>query len=227
MTPSADHQASSGYPRRGLLAGVGLIALAGTAAFVLTAHTPAQPLDRPISVVTTWSPSPPLTSSALTTPPQTETGPGSTLAADLEPPPEAMPPTAAELPPLGSAQMADPEAVATRFLVTYASFAATEDPAGVDARLAEYTTPSLADELRRDSSAAAALDDLRARNVAFGGEVVDIDVSERSETRTIVAAVVQHTTAVDGVVDPEFSLVPYTVTLVPSGTRWLVAGFTQ
>jgi hypothetical protein len=39
--------------------------------------------------------------------------------------------------------------------------------------------------------------------------------------------VVEHTTAVDGVVDPDFDLAPYTVTLVPSESGWLVAGLSQ
>ncbi len=131
------------------------------------------------------------------------------------------------LPALTPAEAADPEAVAARFLVTYAAFDADEDPAAHKARLADFTTPALADELSRNSSASAALEDLRARNVGFAGEVVEINVSERSESRTIVAAVVEHTTAVGGVADPDFDLVPYTLTLVPSGSTWLVAGFTQ
>lgn len=117
--------------------------------------------------------------------------------------------------------------MAGRFLVTYANFDANEDPAAHHARLAEFATPALADELRRNSSASAALDDLRARHVEFAGQVVEIAVSDRSQSRTVVAAVVEHTTAVDGVVDPEFRLVPYTVTLVASEQGWLVAGFSQ
>ena len=147
--------------------------------------------------------------------------------AALEPPPDTLPPSSDSLPALSPAQAADPEAVAARFLVTYATFAAVEEPAAHHAPLAEFTTPALADELRRNSSASAALDDLRARNVEFAGQVVEIAVSERSQSGTVVSAVVEHTIAVDGVVDPEFRLTPYTVTLVPSERGWVVAGFSQ
>jgi hypothetical protein len=201
----------------------------GTAAaaglFVLAADGGSQSRPRPDSVVTPWSPAPPLTSTVAASP---ASAPSPDPPADvaLEPPPEAPPPGPGALPALTAAQAADPEAVAARFLVTYATFDAGEDPAAVDARLAEFATPSLAEELQRDSSGSAALEELRARNVAFTGEVVEISTSERSGSRAIVVAVVEHTTVVDGVVDPEFRLVPYTVTLVPSRLRWLVAGLT-
>jgi hypothetical protein len=201
----------------------------GTAAaaglFVLAADGGSQSRPRPGSVVTTWSPAPLLTSTVATSPAPAPS-PDPPAAVALEPPPEAPPPGPGALPALTTAQAADPEAVAARFLVTYASFDAGEDPAAVDARLAELATPSLAEELQRDSSASAALEDLWARNVAFAGEVVEISTSERSRSRAIVVAVVEHTTVVDGVVDPEFRLLPYTLTLVPFGPRWLVAGLT-
>jgi hypothetical protein len=57
--------------------------------------------------------------------------------------------------------------------------------------------------------------------------VVDLTVSERSEARVSVDAAVEHTTAVDGVVEPDFRIAAYTLTLVPSGTGWLIAGLTQ
>ncbi|MGI8709700.1 MAG: hypothetical protein ACR2LA_01710 [Acidimicrobiales bacterium] len=117
--------------------------------------------------------------------------------------------------------------MAERFLVTYANFDPSADPRGLEARLGELTTPALAEELRRDSSASAALDDLRRRNVAFVGQVVDISVSERSDTRAVVVAVVEHTTVVDDVAQPDFRLVPYTLTLMPAGSGWVVAGLAQ
>ncbi len=209
--------------QRGVLIAAGTAAAAGL--FVLAAGGGSQPRPRPVSVVTTWSPAPLLTSTVATSP-APAASPDPPADAALEPPPEAPTPGLAGLPALTTAQAADPEAVAARFLVTYATFDAGVDPAAVDARLAELATPSLAEELQRDSSASAALEDLRARNVAFAGEVVEISTSERSGFRAIVVAVVEHTTVVDGVVDPEFRLVPYTVTLVPSGPRWLVAGLT-
>lgn len=183
---------------------------------------------KPASVVTSWSPCPPLTSTVVTTPSPSAAS-SSTIAADapLEPLPDTLPPSPEGLPALTPAQTADPQAVAARFLVTYASFGSHEDPAALGARLAQFTTPSLAEELQRNSSASAALEDLQAGNVAFGGEVVEISVSERSDSRAVVVAVVEHTTAVNGVVDPEFHLVPYTVTLVPSRPGWLVAGLSQ
>jgi hypothetical protein len=193
--------------------------------FVLAADGGSQSRPRPDSVVTTWSPAPPLASTVATSLAPAPS-PDPPAGAALEPAPEAPPPGPDALPALTAAQAADPEAVAARFLVTYATFDAGEDPAAVDARLAELATPSLAEELQRDSSASAALEDLRARNVAFAGEVVEISTSERSRSRAIVVAVVEHTTVVDGVVDPEFRLLPYTVTLVPFGPRWLVAGLT-
>ncbi|MBW3574588.1 MAG: hypothetical protein KY450_06935, partial [Actinobacteria bacterium] len=211
--------------RRGLL-----ISGAGTAAvavgFVLTGGGGSQPRPHPVSVVTTWSPAPPLPSTVATSP-APAASPDQPADVALEPPPEAPPPGPGALPALTAAQAADPEAVAARFLVTYATFHAGEDPAAADARLAELATPSLAEELQRDSSASAALEDLRARNVAFAGQVVEISTSERSGSRATVVAVVEHTTVVDGVVDPDFRLVPYTVTLVPSGPGWLVAGLTS
>ena len=210
--------------RRGVLIAAGTAAVAG-GVFLLAAGGSTRPGPHQVSVVTTWSPAPPLTSTVATAPapapspdPQADVG--------LEPPPEAPPPGPGALPALTTVQAADPKAVAARFLVTYATFHAAEDPAAVDARLAELATPSLADELQRDSSASAALEDLRARNVAFAGEVVEISTSERSGSRAIVVAVVEHTTVVDGVVDPDFSLVPYTVTLVASGPSWLVSSLT-
>ncbi len=171
------------------------------------------------SSVITWptSPSPPVV------------GPASPLAPGeaLEPPPEAPPPDARALAPLTPAAQADPEAVAERFLVTYASFDPSDDSRGLEARLRDLTTPALAHELSRDSSASAALDDLRRRNVAFVGQVVDISVSERSDTRAVVVAVVEHTTVVDDVAQPDFRLVPYTLSLVPLGSGWVVAGLAQ
>lgn len=180
----------------------------------------------------TTVPSPPLTSSVSTSPAPASpsvVGPTSTLAPSeaLEPPPEAPLPDASTLAPLTPAAQTDPEAVAERFLVTYANFDPSADPRGLEARLGELTTPALAEELRRDSSASAALDDLRRRNVAFVGQVVDISVSERSDTRAVVVAVVEHTTVVDDVAQPDFRLVPYTLTLMPAGSGWVVAGLAQ
>lgn len=191
----------------------------------------APPSHKPGPAAATSTSMPPLTSSVITSPspatvlpayPQAEPPP-----AALEPPPDTLAPGPDSLPALTTAQTADPEAVAARFLVTYATFDAGDDPAAHHARLVEFTTPALADELRRNSSASAALEDLRARNVEFAGQVVEIAVSERAQSRTVLAAVVEHTTAVDGVVDPDFRLVPYTVTLVASERGWLVAGFSQ
>ena len=202
----------------------------GAGAIVVSAGG-SPPSHKPGPAAATSTSTPPLTSSVITSPrpatalpayPQAESP-----APVLEPPPDTLAPGPHSLPALTPAQIADPEAVAARFLVTYATFDAGEDPAAHHARLVEFTTPALADELRRNSSASAALEDLRARNVKFAGQVVEIAVSERAHSRTIVAAVVEHTTAVDGVVDPDFRLVPYTVTLVASERGWLVAGFSQ
>ncbi len=132
------------------------------------------PRRRPRSPSSISSPGP---ATALPAYPQAEPPP-----AALEPPPDTLPPGPDSLPALSPAQVADPEAVAARFLGTYATFDAGEDPAGHHARLAEFTTPALADELRRNSSASAALEDLRARNVEFAGQVVEIGVSERSQS---------------------------------------------
>ena len=231
MTPTTVPSAARRPSRRGLLTVGVVLAVGGAGAAVLSAGS-APTTHEPASAIATSTPSPPLTSSVITSPtseaalpayPQ----PAPPPAAVLEPPPEALPPGPDALPALTPAQATDPEAVAARFLVTYATFDANEDPAAHHARLAEFTTAALADELRRNSSASAALDDLRARNVEFAGEVVEISVSERSQSRTTVAAVVEHTTAVGGVVDPEFRLVPYTVTLVASERGWTVAGFSQ
>lgn len=201
------------------------------AAVVVVSAGGSPPSHKPTSAVATSTPSPPLTSSVITSPSPATTRPAYPQAeppsAALEPAPDTLPPGPDSLPALSRAQVADPEAVAARFLVTYATFDAGEDPAAHHARLVEFTTPALADELRRNSSASAALEDLRARNVEFAGQVVEIGVSERSQSRATVAAVVEHTTAVDGVVDPEFRLVPYTVTLVVSERGWVVAGFNQ
>lgn len=184
----------------------------------------------PASVVATWSPTPPPTSTVSTKPKSVTTTlapePTAAPAEVLEPPPEA-PPDPSDLPALTSAEQATPEAVAERFLVTYASFDPGADPAGLGTRLAGLTTPELLEELGRDSSASAALDDLRRRKVTFAGQVVDLTVSERSEARVSVDAAVEHTTAVAGVVEPDFRIAAYTLTLVRFGTGWLVAGLTQ
>lgn len=202
----------------------------GAGAIVVSAGG-SPPSHKPSRAVATSTSTPPLTSSVITSPdpatalpayPQAEPPP-----AALEPPPDTLAPGPDSLPALTPGQIAAPEAVAARFLDTYATFDAGEDPAAHHARLAEFTNPALADELRRNSSASAALEDLRARNVEFAGQVVEIAMSERAQSRTVVAAVVEHTTAVDGVVDPEFRLVPYTVTLVASERGWVVAGFSQ
>ncbi len=206
------------------------MAVVGGAVIVVFAGG-SPPSQEPASAVATSTPSPTLTSPVITSP-----GPATTVSAypqvqpppaALEPAPDTLPPGPDSLPALTPVQIADPEAVAARFLVTYATFDAGEDPAAHHARLAEFTTPALASELRRNSSASSALEDLRARNVEFAGQVVEIAVSEQSESRTVVAAVVEHTTAVDGVVEAEFRLVPYTVTLALSDWGWVVAGFDQ
>jgi hypothetical protein len=229
MRPTTARSAPRSRPRRLVVVGV-LFAAVGAGAVVVSAGG-SPPSHDPASAVATSTPSPALTSSVITS-----LGPATTLpaypqaeppAAPLEPPPDTLPAGPNSLPALTSAQSADPEAVAARFLVTYATFDAREDPAAHHARLLQFTTPALADELRRNSSASAALEDLRARNVEFAGQVVEIAVSERSQSRTTVAAVVEHSTAVDGVVDPEFRLVPYTVTLVASERGWVVAGLSQ
>ena len=229
MRPTTARSAPRACARRLAAAGA-VLAVAGAGAVVVSAGGSPSTHDPP-SAGATFTPSPPLTSSVITSP-----GPATALPAypqaeppppALEPPPDTLAPGPEALPALTPAQIADPEAVAARFLATYATFDANEDPAAHHARLAELTTPVLADELRRNSSASAALEDLQARNVEFAGQVVEISVSERSESRTTVAAVVEHTTAVDGVVDPEFRLVPYTVTLVASEQGWVVAGFSQ
>ena len=229
MRPTTPRPGPRQRPHRLVVVGALSAVVGGAAIVVFAGGSPTS--HEPASAVATSTPSPPLTSSVITSPspptalpayPQAEPPP-----AALEPPPDALPPGPDSLPALSSAQAADPEAVAARFLVTYATFDAGQDPAAHHARLVEFTTPALADELRRNSSASAALEDLRARNVEFAGQVVEIAVSERSQSRTVVAAVVEHITAVDGVVDPEFRLVPYTVTLVPSERGWVVAGFSQ
>ena len=203
--------------------------VAGGAIVVFAGGPP--PSHEPASAVATSTPPPPLISPVITSP-----GPATTLSAypqaqpppaALEPPSDTLPPGPDSLPALTPAQIADPEAVAARFLVTYATFDTGEDPAAHHARLAEFTTPALVNELRRNSSASSALEDLRTRNVEFAGQVVEIAVSEQSESRTVVAAVVEHTTAVDGVVDAEFRLVAYTVTLAFSDRGWVVADFDQ
>ncbi|HEV2071877.1 MAG TPA: hypothetical protein VGR26_19005 [Acidimicrobiales bacterium] len=229
MRPTTARFVPGSRPRRLVVVGV-LLAAFGAAAVVLSAGD-SPPAHRPTSAVASSTPSPPLTSSVITSPSPATTLPAYPQAelppAALEPAPDTLPPRLDSLPALSPAQVADPEAVAARFLVTYATFDAGEDPAAHHARLAQFTTPALADELRRNSSASAALQELRARNVEFGGQVVEIAVSERSHSRATVAAVVEHTTAVDGVVDPEFRLVPYTVTLVVSERGWVVAGFSE
>lgn len=229
MRPTTARFVPLSRPRRLVLVGV-LLAAVGAAVVVVSAGG-SPPGHEPTSAVASSTPSPPLTSSVITSPSPATTPPAYPQAelppAALEPAPDTLPPGPDSLPALTAAQSADPEAVAARFLVTYASFDPGEDPAAHHARLAEFTTPALAEELRRNSSASAALEDLRARNVEFAGQVVDIAVSERSHSRAAVAAVVEHTTAVDGVVDPEFRLVPYTVTLVASERGWVVAGFSQ
>ena len=230
MTPTTVPSAARRPSRRGLLAVGVVLAVGGAGAAVFSAGS-APTTHEPASVVATSTPSPALTSSVTTSPTSEAALPAypqpAPRPAALEPPPEALPPGPEALPALTPAQATDPEALATRFLITYATFDANEDPAAHHARLAGFTAPALADELRRNSSASAALDELRARNVEFAGEVVEISVSERSPSRTTVAAVVEHTSAVDGVVDPEFRLVPYTVTLVASERGWTVAGFSQ
>jgi hypothetical protein len=210
-------------PRRALGAGL-LLALGALVAVVASGYRDPQ--------APATFPAPPLTSSASTRPgppPPPAAAPEPTLAPSeaLEPPPEAPPPDASTLAPLTPAAQADPEAVAERFLVTYASFDPAADPRGLDARLAKLATPALAQELSRGSSASAALDDLRRRNVAFVGQVVDLSVSERSDTRAVVLAVVEHTTVINDVAQPDFRLVPYTLTLVPAGAGWVVAGLAQ
>jgi hypothetical protein len=210
---------------------VGVVLAVGGAGAAVLSDGGAATIREPASLVVTSTPSPPLTGSVSTSPTSDPTLPTypqpASPPAALEPPPKALPPRPDALPALTPAQAADPEAVAARFLVTYATFDAGEDPAAHHARLADFTTPALADELSRNSSASAALEDLRARNVEFAGQVLEISVSDRSESRTIVSAVVEHTTAVDGVVDPDFDLAPYTVNLVPSESGWLVAGLSQ
>ncbi len=222
------HQAASSRPRWGLRHAVGAGLLLALGALVPVALAGDRPPQAPKA---TTIPSPPLTSSVIspTSPSPPVVGPASTLAPSeaLEPPPEVPPPDARALPPLTPAAQADAEAVAERFLVTYASFDPSDDSRGLEARLRDLTTPALAQELSRDSSASAALDDLRRRNVAFVGQVVDISVSERSDTRAVVVAVVEHTTVVDDVAQPDFRLLPYTLTLVPLGSGWVVAGLAQ
>ncbi len=223
------HQAASSRPRWGPRHAIGAGLLLALGALIAVALGGDRPPQAPPA---TTIPSPPLASSVTTSPTSPSprvVGPASTPASSdaLEPPPEAPPPDASALAPLTPAAQADPGAVAERFLVTYASFDPTDDPRWLDARLGELTTPALAEELRRDSSASAALDDLRRRNVAFVGQVVDISVSERSDIRAVVVAVVEHTTVVDDVAQPGFRLVPYTLTLVPLGSGWVVAGLAQ
>lgn len=227
------HQAAASRPRWGQRHAVGaglLLALGALVAVALDGD--GLPQGPAVSPVATTIPSPPPASSVITSPTSASppvVGRASTLAPSeaLEPPAEDAPPDATTLTPLTPAEQADPEVVAERFLVTYASFDPSADPPRLDARLGELVTPALAQELSRDSSASAALDDLRRRNVAFVGQVVDRSVSERSDTRAVVVAVVEHTTVVDGVAQPDFRLVPYALTLVPLGSGWVVAGLAQ
>ncbi len=227
------HQAASSRPRWGQRHAVGpglLLALGALVAVALGGDRPPQaPAASPVA---TTIPPLPLTISVSASPTPASppvVGREPTLAPSeaLEPPADDPPPDASALAPLTPAAQADPEVVAERFLVTYASFDPSEDPPGLEARLGDLTTPALAEELRRHSSASAALDDLRRRDVAFVGQVVDISVSERSDTRAVVVAVVEHTTVVDDVAQPDFRLVPYTLTLVPLGSGWVVAGLAQ
>lgn len=227
------HQAASSKPRWGPRHAVGAGLLLALGALVAVALGGDRSLQAPAaSPVTATILSPSLTSSVNTSPALASpsvVGPASTLAPSeaLEPPAGGPPPDASTLAPLTPGAQADPEAVAERFLLTYANFDPSADARGLEARLGELTTPALAEELRRDSSASAALDDLRRRNVAFVGQVVDISVSERSDTRAVVVAVVEHTTVVDDVAQPDFRLVPYTLTLMPAGSGWVVAGLAQ
>ena len=104
---------------------------------------------------------------------------------------------AGTIPGLSAQQWSDAEAVASRFVLADTTYAATEDPAAVDARRTAYTTPRLATDLATSSSGGARLEELRQDQARFTGEVLTIATSQNTEQLAVVqiTAAVTMTTA--------------------------------
>ncbi len=128
------------------------------------------------------------------------------------------------LQPATPQQWADPQAVAARFVLADTTYAATEDPAVVNARRAAYATERFGADLNTSSSGAARLDELRHRQARFSGEVLAITTSEASAELSVVdvsAAVTLTTT--DEPAERRVRFYQLTLGWDSPTRRWLVA----
>lgn len=124
---------------------------------------------------------------------------------------------------LTAALWSEPQAVAAHFVLADTSYAASEDPAVVNARRGVFAASRLAADVNASSSGAARLEELRRRGARSAGEVESITTVETSDIAAVVELTVRVTLTTNDR-PPEIRLRFYRLTLGRDivGGRWLV-----